>query len=255
VNGNTDRFSDLGKDIKKNNDLIQGEALGEKKFGSITNTWNPITGCLHKCIYCWARRFARRLASMGVEPYKTNLFAPAFAKWRLKQRFGRGKFIFVGDMGDMWGNWVPSEWISEVLEAIKRMHYCGFFFLTKNPRRYREFEDEFSENIVLGVTIETNRDYLVTNAPSPKERYKAIKEIDWPNKAIVIEPILDFDPEFIGWIKEISPSSVYVEYDNYNNRLPEPPRSKTERLVAELSRITDVRVKNVRKAWFEKKEG
>lgn len=225
----------------------------KESFGNVTGTWNPITGCLHNCVYCWARRFAKRLASMNVEPYKTSLFAPAFADWRLKQRFGRGKFIFVGDMGDMWSSWVPSEWISEVLKAIKRMRYCRFFFLTKNPGGYREFERDFTENIMLGVTIETNRDYSVTNAPNPRERYEVIKEINWANKAVVIEPILDFDEEFIRWIKEISPKTVYVGYDNYNNRLPEPPRNKTERLVAELLRVTDVRVKKLRNAWFEKK--
>lgn len=27
------------------------------------STWNPITGCRHKCAYCYARRIANRFVS------------------------------------------------------------------------------------------------------------------------------------------------------------------------------------------------
>ena len=64
-------------------------------------SWNPITGCLHNCVYCWARRYSKRLAELGIEPYKTHDFKPAFAEWRLRQKFPRGEFVFVSDMGAM----------------------------------------------------------------------------------------------------------------------------------------------------------
>lgn len=225
--------------------------LARETLGEITETWNPVTGCLHDCIYCWARGYANRLASMGVEPYRTHLFKPAFAQWRLKQKLGRGRFIFVSDMGDMWGEWVPKEWIEKVLEAIGSNPSCRFLFLSKNPKRYQEFEDQFMENIVLGVTIETNRDYRLTKAPTPRERYEEMKNLEWKHKAIVIEPILDFDTEFIKWIKEIKPKIVYIGYDNYGNKLPEPEMSKTQRLAEELCGTADVRDKGIRKAWYE----
>lgn len=220
-------------------------------FGEITETWNPITGCLHDCVYCWARGFARRLASMGVKPYKTEGFKPAFAEWRLKQRLPKGRFIFVSDMGDMWGEWVPKEWIERVLRLLRSKFNTRFLFLTKNPRRYSEFQGKLAQNMMLGATIETNRDYRLTKAQTPSERYEAMRTIDWKHKALVIEPILDFDYEFIDWIKEISPEIVYIGYDNYNNKLQEPQLNKAKLLVEELHGITDVRAKALRKAWYE----
>lgn len=127
-----------------------------------------------------------------------------------------------------------------------------FLFLTKNPRRYHEFREGLTENMILGATIETNRAYKLTKAPTPRERYEAMKKLSWKRRAIVIEPILDFDIEFIDWIREISLESVYVGYDNYHNKLPEPRLNKTEMLVNELRQITDVTAKSLRKALYEK---
>lgn len=225
--------------------------MSGETFGLITGTWNPITGCLHDCIYCWARRYSRRLASMGVEPYKSHMFRPAFAEWRLKQRLRKGGFIFISDMGDMWGEWVPNEWIEKVFRALRSNSDCRFFFLTKNPARYHEFQGRFTENMMLGATIETNKDQGLTRAPNPQERYNAMKDLEWRHKAIVVEPILDFDEEFIDWMREISPEVVYLGYDNYGNRLPEPTMEKTKRLIRELEGFTDVRIKTLRSAWYE----
>jgi len=222
-----------------------------QSFGEITQTWNPITGCLHNCVYCWARDYSKRLASMDVEPYKTHQFSPALAEWRLQPKFSKGKVIFVSDMGDMWGDWVPKEWIKKVLKVTSAKLSCKFLFLTKNPKRYLEFQERFTGNIMLGATIETNRDYKLSGAPRTKERYEAMKNLKWRHKAIVIEPILDFDTEFITWIKEISPELVYIGYDNYSNKLPEPMQDKTEMLIKQLGKITDVRPHGIRKAWYE----
>ena len=52
--------------------------IGSKMFQEVTDTWNPITGCLHGCIYCWARRYAERLSKMGVQPYASRGFQPTF---------------------------------------------------------------------------------------------------------------------------------------------------------------------------------
>jgi len=207
--------------------------------GDITGTWNPITGCLHGCHYCWARNYAIRLARMGVEPYKTDGFKPAFVRKRLDKVFGKNDLTFVSDMADMWGSWVPRSWIEAVLERVGRSR-GAFFFLTKNPGRYREFLDEIPPNSLLGATIESNLEHGVSKAPSVEERYKAMRSLDHPYKSLVIEPILDFDQGFVTWIREIKPVTVHVGYDNYGNRLPEPPRSKTQELIKSLMEFTHV---------------
>ncbi len=215
------------------------------------DTWNPVTGCKYNCTYCWARNYARRLAAMGVEPYKTHGFKPAFAEWRLRQKLPKGGFVFVSDMGEMWGDWVPKEWIIKVLNVLTAKPKMNFLFLTKNPKRYSDFLGMFTDNMVLGATIETNRPSKLSGAPTQRERFEAMKNLDWKHKAVVVEPILDFDPEFADWLTEIKPETVYVGYDNYGNKLPEPELSKTQTLVDELRKKTQVEVMGLRKAWFE----
>ena len=148
-------------------------------------------------------------------------------------------------------SWVPRDWIERVLGVVRSKPRARFFFLTKNPGRYLEFMDLFSDNVILGATIETNRDYGLSMAPKPRERYEAMLRLEWEAKVVVVEPILDFDGEFIDWIYEISPRMVYVGYDNYGNKLPEPKLAKTRILLEALNSLTDLRVKTIRKAWYE----
>ena len=228
---------------------------GRKKrmFSVVTETWNPITGCFHGCRYCWAMSRARRLKR--IDRYR-NGFVPNLNEKELSKRFNGG-LVFVSDMGDMWGEWVLSDWIRRVLDHIRKYPDTLFLFMTKNPARYYEFIDEMPENTILGATIETNRDdmYLeknISKAPLPSRRYHSMKDLDWDKKFISIEPILDFDLDiFVDWIKDIKPFMVYVGYDNYNNKLPEPPLRKTEELIKTLSNFTAIVKKTLRPAWFE----
>ena len=218
-------------------------------FDVIDKTWNPVIGCLHNCTYCWARRLAETKLK-DVERYRDG-FVPKLVDKELSKRFHRQN-VFVSDMGDLFGNWVPPECIVKVIDAIKKSPTSNFLFLTKNPGRYREFLDFYPENLVLGATIETNRDYHVSQAPTTAERYKAMVELPYRNKLISIEPIMDFDLEtFVQWIREIEPVLVHVGYDNYNNNLPEPSLSKTYQLIDQLRVFNRVKTLTLR----ECKEG
>lgn len=136
--------------------------LHPKMFDKIDKTWNPVIGCLHDCSYCWAKRLAEtRLKDMA--RYKDG-FEPKLVEKELTRSF-RNKFVFVSDMGDLFGSWVPSEWIEKVIAAIKLSPNTSFLFLTKNPSRYSEFLKLYPDNIVFGATIESNREYQVSNAP------------------------------------------------------------------------------------------
>jgi len=74
-------------------------------------------------------------------------------------------------------------------------------------------------------------------------------------KFLSIEPILDFTSEFWEKIVEINPFMIYVEYDNYNNRLPEPTLDKTLQLIRKLSEEGFlVLKKTIRRAWYEGEE-
>lgn len=130
------------------------------------STWSPVTGCLHGCEYCYARRIAERFGS-NLMPIFTNYpvldepvrnvgfdcgknqpypfdFTPTFHRYRLDEpaRWTRPRNIFVCSMADLFGEWVPDEWIQEVFEACEAAPQHRYLFLTKNPSRYSRLYKE-----------------------------------------------------------------------------------------------------------------
>ena len=122
-------------------------------------TWNPVTGCLRGCEYCYARRIAERFGSnqmpiftdypvldkpvrsVGfdgekIQPYPFD-FTPTFHRYKLDepQRWKKPRTIFVCSMADLFGDWVPDGWIREVFEACEAAPQHRYIFLTKNPAR------------------------------------------------------------------------------------------------------------------------
>lgn len=127
------------------------------KISTFDSTWNPVSGCSHGCDYCYARKIANRFKMQGVEisedvvglelkepvrnaadkiePYPFG-FTPTFHKYRLSEpaHWKKPRDIFVCSMADLFGEWVPDEWITQVFEACVAPH--RYLFLTKNPQRY-----------------------------------------------------------------------------------------------------------------------
>lgn len=124
-------------------------------------TWNPVTGCLGPngkgvCEYCYARDIANRF-----NPYK---FEPTFHPDRLNApkntKIPKGKEnepgirnVFTVSMGDLFGDWVPLNWIDQVFQMIQENPQWNFILLTKNPRRYFDFD--FPPNCWIGATADT----------------------------------------------------------------------------------------------------
>lgn len=40
------------------------------------STWNPVTGCLHQCHYCYARGIARRFGGYHLDTELNGSFPP-----------------------------------------------------------------------------------------------------------------------------------------------------------------------------------
>ena len=249
-----ERFKRLFKRHKNLCRFIEREH-NTKMFNIVTETWNPVTGCLHNCKYCWARRLAETKLSNS-KRYR-NGFIPRINREEFRKKF-KGGVIFVSDMGDLFGYWVPRSWIMKVINYVREFPETLFLFLTKNPGRFREFIKDFPSNVILGSTIETDRDDLyvkhnISRAPVPGERFEAMRNIDWWFKWISIEPILKFNLDrLVKWMVEINPKLIYVGYDNYNNRLPEPKLNETLKLIGELeANGFKVIRKTIRRAWYE----
>jgi DNA repair photolyase len=224
-------------------------------FNIVSATWNPISGCLYNCNYCWARDLA--ITKLKNSHRYSKGFKPSLNETEFRSKFGKGDIIFVSDMGDMFGDFVPDPWIKQVLDYVSQFPETDFLFMTKNPKRYLNLLQYIPKNAILGATIETTNDEIVqtdkiSSAPLPNERYTAMKALDWDRKIVSIEPILDFDlGTFIKWIEDIDPFIVYVGYDNYYHKLREPTIENTTKLLKMLPETSLVIRKTIRPAWFE----
>jgi len=153
-------------------------------------------------------------------------------------------------MGDMFGKWVPREWILRVIGHTRKFSKTSFLFLTKNPSRYFEFINHFGENAFLGATIETDVDdnyASISKAPPPSERIRAMTQLKWDKKFVSIEPVMTFTQRFANAIIRMAPRIVYIGYDRYGIGLPEPEIKDVMSLAEKLKKEgIDVKLKLIR---------
>jgi len=216
--------------------------------GKSMKTWNVWVGCKFNCTYCNARKLA--LTRLKHIPRYKNGFEPHLVESELSKKFKPGDFIFCAYMGDLSFASYPDMVV--IFNRIIQFPETRFLLQSKDPSCFSRWQLDIPPNVYLGTTIETNRDYKLTKAPPPVERFRALREYPHPHKFLSIEPIQDFDPkEFIKWIEIIKPDIIEVGYDNYGNRLIEPRLDKTLALIKELEKFAVVKRKTIRRAWNE----
>ena len=156
--------------------------MDKTKIDWCDSTWNPVTGCLNGCEYCYARGIAHRFGFHASEPDISERvllecpvsagkkvlypfdFQPIFHRYRLNEYIAKkGRNIFVCSMADLFGSWVPDSWIEEVLKACKKAPQHNYLFLTKNPKRYEELEKKgilkSADNMWFGFTNTKTSEY------------------------------------------------------------------------------------------------
>jgi len=229
--------------------------MTSRMFPFITCTANPLGGrCPGGCVYCWAQGEKGLAKKWDMEKYEG---APRLYEKVLKKRYGSGDFVFVVDMRDLFSPDVPREMILEILGWQEESPEAWFLDLTKWPERYLEFVGEIPVNVVLGATVESNRDHpMVSRAPSLSSRLESMARVReaFPDHRLFVsvEPILKHDlGGFLEPLKVLRPWKVAVGYDNYKYQLDEPSKSDTDDLAWSLQQFTDVVVKTIRKAWWE----
>lgn len=145
------------------------------------STWNPVVGCFNCCDYCYARKIAERFRERISEkdfydlsspmlkagekgnpvivPYPYG-FTPTFFRYKLDeiQKWKNPKNIFVCSMADLFGGWVPVEWITEVFKSCENVPQHNYLFLTKNPYRYVSLFNDgklpIHDNFWYGTTVD-----------------------------------------------------------------------------------------------------
>jgi protein gp37 len=142
-------------------------------------SWNPVTGCKHDCQYCYARDIAMRYTGHFNPAFHPNrLAAPDNTKLPLDDAPGM-RNVFVCSMADLFGEWVPQEWIDSVLNTVRASPEWTFLFLTKNPKRMIGID--WPNNSWVGTTVD------VQGRVDGAER--AFREIDASVKFLSCEPL------------------------------------------------------------------
>ncbi|KKM64734.1 hypothetical protein LCGC14_1498370 [marine sediment metagenome] len=157
--------------------------------GSLGWVWNPLTGCLNGCSYCYARKLAntrlkerylanhyvpstdlatentlvqeRELTKRLNDPFYPRFWEERFRDFGTPNAYGvqkvlKPKGIFVCDMSDLFGIGVPEAWTENILNVIadsKPTH--RFYLLTKQPQNLIKFSP-FPDNCWVGQSITGN---------------------------------------------------------------------------------------------------
>jgi len=195
----------------------------------VTHTWNPIKGCGYACPYCYVQKMMERYG------YDNTV---RLDEKELSTNLGKGRTIFVGSMGDMWGPWVDVDWIGRVINRCFDFPLNKYVFQSKNPKRFLQWFVTPNPKFILGTTIETDKypDGYASFAPRINDRFNAMLKIP-PGmfKFVTIEPIMDFRVKTImDMIRIIRPNFVTIGADSKGHGLVEPTWEKVESLIKEL---------------------
>jgi protein gp37 len=90
--------------------------------------------------------------------------------------------IFVCDMGELFGDWIPHSWQKEIFDVITLNPWHRFYLLTKQPQNLIKFSP-FPPNCYVGVTA--------TNQPMYDNAVCWLNQIQATVKYISIEPLLN----------------------------------------------------------------
>jgi protein gp37 len=145
-------------------------------------SWNPVTGCLHDCSYCYARDIANRFYPQGFVPtfVPERLTAPANTAPDPELGLG-GQNVFVVSMGDLFGKWVPEDWITAIFDQVRAHPEWNFLFLTKFPQRLAE--REWPDNAWCGTTVDTQARVKVAE--------KAFRDVKAGVRWLSVEPMME----------------------------------------------------------------
>lgn len=175
-------------------------------------TWNPTTGCdtvSPGCDHCYALVFAKRLKAMGSPGYQRDgdprTSGPGFAltlhpdRLDAPLRWRKPRLVFVDSMSDLFHPKVPTEFIRQVIDVMRRAERHTFFVLTKRPARMahvlaRMLPDPLP-NVWWGTTVESG-DYAW--------RARRLATVPAAVRFLSLQPLLgpvnDLDLTGIDWV-------------------------------------------------------
>lgn len=178
-------------------------------------SWNPVTGCLHGCDYCYAREIANSNRAAATYPvgftplfHTERLDAPANTSIPMQYRdddhkpCGRGdckicayRRVFVCSMADLYGRWVPDEWINKVHASMLASPQWQYILLTKFPARYIGLE--LPDGAWVGTSVDEQKRVRIAQDSFAKLPNNIIK---WLSLEPLREPLQFDDLSMFDWV-------------------------------------------------------
>jgi protein gp37 len=195
-------------------------------------SWNPVTGCLHGCKYCYARDLAtkpsfREAYPIGFEPlfHHERLDAPHNTKVPDDAAIDpRRKRVFVCSMADLYGKWVPDEWIEQVHASCIDNPQWDYLLLTKFPRRYVGLD--LPPTAWLGTSVDEQK--RVRLAEQAFREIKGVR-VKWLSLEPLLAPLKFTDLSMFDWVV-IGSQSATDQPDGHVDEFA-PPFEWVSRLV------------------------
>lgn len=158
-------------------------------------TWNPVRGCVKVspgCKHCYAEAFAERFRGVPGHPYEQG-FDPRVVPEKLGEplRWKRGRRVFVNSMSDLFGEFVPDDYVAAVFGVMGACKQHVFQVLTKRAERLpRWFEwiareatpteigvCHYFAGLTFGSLDSDSRDERESRADAASE---TLLDADWP---------------------------------------------------------------------------
>lgn len=164
-------------------------------------SWNPVTGCLHGCDYCYARAIIHRYGEAnpaGFTPlfHHERLDAPLNTVIPAARRDDPAyRRVFVCSMADLYGRWVPDEWIDKVHASMLAAPQWEYLLLTKFPGRYVGLD--LPSNAWVGTSVDEQK--RVRIAEDAFRKVDSVK-VKWLSLEPLREPLEFTDLSMFDWV-------------------------------------------------------